>query len=152
MAVIDDVAASNQTESFVDFRIVEKAYLVSPDTCTVDHIFGLYFVPFTCQGVFKDSSFDFAILTFDEVNELSSIDCVSWHKRVGHLLSVAQSSCQDSSQQHPTVIEGPVFVHHSHRVLRVDVLKGRDEFFSVCLLYTSPSPRDLSTSRMPSSA
>ena len=24
--------------------------------------------------------------------------------------------------------------------------------FSVCLLYTSPSPRDLSTSRMPSSA
>ena len=25
-------------------------------------------------------------------------------------------------------------------------------FFSVCLLYTSPSPRDLSTSRMPSSA
>jgi len=27
-----------------------------------------------------------------------------------------------------------------------------DEVFSVCLLYTSPSPRDLSTSRMPSSA
>ena len=24
--------------------------------------------------------------------------------------------------------------------------------FSICLLYTSPSPRDLSTSRMPSSA
>ena len=26
------------------------------------------------------------------------------------------------------------------------------EFFNGCLLYTSPSPRDLSTSRMPSSA
>ena len=25
-------------------------------------------------------------------------------------------------------------------------------FYSICLLYTSPSPRDLSTSRMPSSA
>ena len=25
-------------------------------------------------------------------------------------------------------------------------------FFAICLLYTSPSPRDLSTSRMPSSA
>ena len=25
-------------------------------------------------------------------------------------------------------------------------------FFMICLLYTSPSPRDLSTSRMPSSA
>ena len=30
-----------------------------------------------------------------------------------------------------------------------DVLKGNT---SICLLYTSPSPRDLSTSRMPSSA
>ena len=28
----------------------------------------------------------------------------------------------------------------------------RDVAFNVCLLYTSPSPRDLSTSRMPSSA
>ena len=27
-----------------------------------------------------------------------------------------------------------------------------DKAFSACLLYTSPSPRDLSTSRMPSSA
>ena len=26
------------------------------------------------------------------------------------------------------------------------------EAYSICLLYTSPSPRDLSTSRMPSSA
>ena len=26
------------------------------------------------------------------------------------------------------------------------------EFYMLCLLYTSPSPRDLSTSRMPSSA
>ena len=25
-------------------------------------------------------------------------------------------------------------------------------YFKICLLYTSPSPRDLSTSRMPSSA
>ena len=32
---------------------------------------------------------------------------------------------------------------------RVDNEKGR---FTLCLLYTSPSPRDLSTSRMPSSA
>ena len=28
----------------------------------------------------------------------------------------------------------------------------RSKAFRVCLLYTSPSPRDLSTSRMPSSA
>ena len=30
--------------------------------------------------------------------------------------------------------------------------KSQGEFINICLLYTSPSPRDLSTSRMPSSA
>ena len=29
---------------------------------------------------------------------------------------------------------------------------GQNDAFTICLLYTSPSPRDLSTSRMPSSA
>ena len=29
---------------------------------------------------------------------------------------------------------------------------AKDEYLKFCLLYTSPSPRDLSTSRMPSSA
>ena len=34
-----------------------------------------------------------------------------------------------------------------------NVLRGVEDIdMSVCLLYTSPSPRDLSTSRMPSSA
>ena len=32
------------------------------------------------------------------------------------------------------------------------VFASQSERFSSCLLYTSPSPRDLSTSRMPSSA
>ena len=31
-------------------------------------------------------------------------------------------------------------------------IHGTTELFAICLLYTSPSPRDLSTSRMPSSA
>ena len=35
-------------------------------------------------------------------------------------------------------------------VIAKDIKRGWD--FSHCLLYTSPSPRDLSTSRMPSSA
>ena len=33
-----------------------------------------------------------------------------------------------------------------------DLMTSYDEFSNNCLLYTSPSPRDLSTSRMPSSA
>ena len=32
------------------------------------------------------------------------------------------------------------------------MVSGFDKYFQICLLYTSPSPRDLSTSRMPSSA
>ena len=33
-----------------------------------------------------------------------------------------------------------------------DYLKKQEKDLRICLLYTSPSPRDLSTSRMPSSA
>ena len=32
------------------------------------------------------------------------------------------------------------------------VVRDTTSIFTICLLYTSPSPRDLSTSRMPSSA
>ena len=34
----------------------------------------------------------------------------------------------------------------------MDVESFQDGYLAACLLYTSPSPRDLSTSRMPSSA
>ena len=34
----------------------------------------------------------------------------------------------------------------------VDIMAGYTPLIKACLLYTSPSPRDLSTSRMPSSA
>ena len=60
--------------------------------------------------------------------------------------------------------DGAVFVDargggQGHRSGVVDIVdrgfhRGLDRVdrFEVCLLYTSPSPRDLSTSRMPSSA
>ena len=37
-------------------------------------------------------------------------------------------------------------------VLESDLINLKTEYEKICLLYTSPSPRDLSTSRMPSSA
>ena len=44
----------------------------------------------------------------------------------------------------------------SHNLLNDDlhgsITVETEEIFNTCLLYTSPSPRDLSTSRMPSSA
>ena len=39
-----------------------------------------------------------------------------------------------------------------HKKTVDDVMVPRGEIIFICLLYTSPSPRDLSTSRMPSSA
>ena len=48
------------------------------------------------------------------------------------------------------------FIEHIFDVIDKQTLRGKilDEhpLLLVCLLYTSPSPRDLSTSRMPSSA
>ena len=38
------------------------------------------------------------------------------------------------------------------KISQVIVVEGRDDTANLCLLYTSPSPRDRSVSRMPSSA
>ena len=38
------------------------------------------------------------------------------------------------------------------RLIHTKENSGRNEFFNICLLYTSPSPRDRTRSRMPSSA
>ena len=48
------------------------------------------------------------------------------------------------------VVKGEEFVVEAEEVQdgSVEIVRGD----GVCLLYTSPSPRDLSTSRMPSSA
>jgi len=45
-----------------------------------------------------------------------------------------------------------VLVVDDHDEIRKTLQTALDDEGFVCLLYTSPSPRDLSTSRMPSSA
>ena len=58
------------------------------------------------------------------------------------------------------MIDAPLFERelrsHAHPVLYFLLLKGllsiHDALISLCLLYTSPSPRDKRQSRMPSSA
>ena len=48
---------------------------------------------------------------------------------------------------------GPSYYKHGRRVLYdVDELRTWSVHFKICLLYTSPSPRDATLSRMPSSA
>ena len=44
---------------------------------------------------------------------------------------------------------------YSNEVVKVKLLDGRNKgelYYAICLLYTSPSPRDVEESRMPSSA
>ena len=49
------------------------------------------------------------------------------------------------------VTEGEVFASDELKKERMDICK-KCEHYSICLLYTSPSPRDQRGSRMPSSA
>ena len=45
------------------------------------------------------------------------------------------------------------WAYQNTKGLQLDTMKvGKNANSKICLLYTSPSPRDLSTSRMPSSA
>ena len=44
------------------------------------------------------------------------------------------------------------YIYYASMGLDMEAQKKSMELFCSCLLYTSPSPRDLSTSRMPSSA
>ena len=57
------------------------------------------------------------------------------------------------------ILGGEVYHYHSKMILKDPEIGGAWEWhqdygywYNFCLLYTSPSPRDLSTSRMPSSA
>ena len=43
-------------------------------------------------------------------------------------------------------------ISNYYKNLNSNIHRGVHTLSSICLLYTSPSPRDLSTSRMPSSA
>ena len=48
--------------------------------------------------------------------------------------------------------KGFKFISYAVWWIRQSILQSIVEYSRICLLYTSPSPRDLSTSRMPSSA
>ena len=47
----------------------------------------------------------------------------------------------------PRIISGTLALDNSYVLIEIS-----EAVYNTCLLYTSPSPRDLSTSRMPSSA
>ena len=63
------------------------------------------------------------------------------------IISAAMDTVTESSMAIAMAREGGIGVLHKNMTIDEQATKVR-----ACLLYTSPSPRDLSTSRMPSSA
>ena len=66
------------------------------------------------------------------------------------LLALVSSAPVFAQRVQPMIFELAPFGREAQTTLRVENTK--QEPITICLLYTSPSPRDLSTSRMPSSA
>ena len=68
--------------------------------------------------------------------------------------------CLKKNNYHPTIYEKDTSLSpygagvnlSKNATLLLDKLGLKDELISLCLLYTSPSPRDVLRSRMPSSA
>ena len=66
----------------------------------------------------------------------------------GHVEIVELSEEYGSTNFNQTMVYAALFGH----VKIVELCEEWGQWILTCLLYTSPSPRDLSTSRMPSSA
>ena len=70
--------------------------------------------------------------------------------RVRRIHSAFKKAMEDENYQGSYLPAFPIKVNQQRHV--VDVLRKAGSEFSICLLYTSPSPRDATLSRMPSSA
>ena len=70
---------------------------------------------------------------------------------VGILAAVAIPAYSDYTTR-AKVTEGISLVSSAKAAVAENAMAGASDLGAGCLLYTSPSPRDLSTSRMPSSA
>ena len=81
-------------------------------------------------------------------------------RRAAQTISARIDLALDRRDRCQIALSGGSTPGHAYRLLgqerlpweRVDVVLGDERWVAACLLYTSPSPRDLSTSRMPSSA
>ena len=64
---------------------------------------------------------------------------------------IAMKSCFDESKCNIDDLK-KIFIHQANKKMDEAIIKRFYRLYKSCLLYTSPSPRDVSTSRMPSSA
>ena len=82
--------------------------------------------------------------------EIDSIDYNSIAQEIG--FESGDSIISINGKKPRDLIDYQILI--SEEILKISVLDKNNKIhdISICLLYTSPSPRDLSTSRMPSSA
>ena len=88
------------------------------------------------------------------------VDFQDWRKKVGEWVATikkAHDQGQDRALQTRFTLLGRIFYSEAlpdaqKSLVDDEIAKKNIDLFNDCLLYTSPSPRDLSTSRMPSSA
>ena len=147
-----------------------------PEDIAVDNLGRLAFVSVDDRraGLSAPGSTRGGILVFDPLSKTPSLRDVTppgladfhphgislWRSPDGRLLLYAVSHRQrDGSHaverfewRHDSLLHLESIVDAEHMTSPNDVAAVGERSFYVCLLYTSPSPRDLSTSRMPSSA
>ena len=88
----------------------------------------------------------------DELNNFDKAQHIIDHKRFPTELAMwGRERLNDDNSQY-THVTGVDAVIMGHTVTQKPCKRDNCYWIDTCLLYTSPSPRDLSTSRMPSSA
>ena len=132
-----------------DFSINSVAFLFDKK-CLVDPLNGLKDLEISLLRTYSENNLlddPLRILRcfrfVSELNfkvDLNLINCIKENK--GKLYLVAKERINNEIQK----------IVHGANALDAILLIKKLNIFATCLLYTSPSPRDLSTSRMPSSA
>ena len=88
------------------------------------------------------------------LQDLSSINRLTWHLYNTKFGTASRVQFQIDPLHETITNPTPVFEQGLEKQFTYDILRPNQLGWNgtICLLYTSPSPRDLSTSRMPSSA
>ena len=81
------------------------------------------------------------------------ISTAIWASKAGKVIAIEKDKKNFEMLRNNLKSFNNIEIHNKDNVLILNKLKEENiKLIDLCLLYTSPSPRDLSTSRMPSSA
>ena len=94
-----------------------------------------------------------AMQIMDQANQMQAAGCDLVHLEVGQPSSSPPSAvCKALEASLGRVASHSYSVAMGNPALRQRIASHYQDWYQICLLYTSPSPRDYAASRMPSSA